>query len=60
MNGLPDGYCAAKAKLNLDVQQWGDMAHQDRTRAKFSQTKLARSNRHLAQHLAACGTCGGA
>lgn len=56
-NPLPAGYCAAKAKANLNVQQWIVLHATDKATADYSWKKVERFSRQLALHVAACPTC---
>lgn len=57
MTGHPKGYCATKARVNLNAQQWADMASSDKAKAEHSAKRAQRFQRQLAIHLAACPVC---
>jgi len=52
-------HCEAKARANLNVQQFEAMAAEDARRASWSAKRLERYRRQKAIHDAACLTCGG-
>lgn len=52
-------HCEARAKTNLNVQQFEVLARQDAAKAAWSAKRLGRYRRQLALHDAACVNCGG-
>lgn len=50
MSGVPKDFCAIKARLSLNANQWSGMATADAKIAKMSLTRSIRANRALENH----------